>query len=48
MSPLTIFAMLESMLIHLQREFILRYEDLDNRLDPNRGVPRTAPFPPAS
>lgn len=23
-----------------KREFILRYEDLDNRLDPNRGVPR--------
>lgn len=25
---------------NLQREFILRYEDLDNRLDPNRGVTR--------
>jgi CCR4-NOT transcription complex subunit 2 len=24
----------------LQREFILRYEDLDNRLDPNRAVAR--------
>ena len=23
-----------------QREFILRYEDLDNRLDPNRSVAR--------
>lgn len=37
-----------AVLIQLQREFILRYEDLDNRLDPNRGVARTAPFPPAS
>ncbi|KAJ5232679.1 hypothetical protein N7468_005635 [Penicillium chermesinum] len=24
----------------VRREFILRYEDLDNRLDPNRGIPR--------
>ena len=26
----------------MQREFILRYEDLDNRLDPNRGLMRTS------
>lgn len=29
-----------SMLTMYQREFILRYEDLDNRLDPNRGLSR--------
>lgn len=28
------------MLTMYQREFILRYEDLDNRLDPNRGLSR--------
>jgi CCR4-NOT transcription complex subunit 2 len=27
-------------ILDLQREFILRYEDLDNRLDPNRAVAR--------
>lgn len=26
--------------IFFKREFILRYEDLDNRLDPNRGMAR--------
>lgn len=26
---------------YLQREFVLRYEDLDNRLDPSRGLTRT-------
>jgi CCR4-NOT transcription complex subunit 2 len=30
----------------IRREFILRYEDLDNRLDPNRGISRTVSFPP--
>ncbi|EED20620.1 NOT2 family protein [Talaromyces stipitatus ATCC 10500] len=29
----------------IRREFILRYEDLDNRLDPGRGIQRTG-FPP--
>lgn len=32
----------------MQREFILRYEDLDNRLDPGRGIARTVGFPPSS
>ncbi|BCR88064.1 uncharacterized protein ACHE_40628A [Aspergillus chevalieri] len=32
----------------IRREFILRYEDLDNRLDPGRGIARTAGFPPGS
>ncbi|KAL1885690.1 transcriptional regulator [Paecilomyces lecythidis] len=30
----------------IRREFILRYEDLDNRLDPNRSIARTVGFPP--
>ncbi|EAW13978.1 NOT2/NOT3/NOT5 family protein [Aspergillus clavatus NRRL 1] len=30
----------------IRREFILRYEDLDNRLDPNRGLTRPLGFPP--
>ncbi|CAG8279385.1 unnamed protein product [Penicillium salamii] len=29
----------------IRREFILRYEDLDNRLDPNRGVARPVGVP---
>lgn len=31
----------------LQREFILRYEDLDNRMDPNRSLARVG-FPHSS
>ncbi|KAL1982883.1 hypothetical protein VTN96DRAFT_811 [Rasamsonia emersonii] len=30
----------------VRREFILRYEDLDNRLDPNRNISRAVGFPP--
>ncbi|PCH05835.1 NOT2/NOT3/NOT5 [Penicillium occitanis (nom. inval.)] len=30
----------------IRREFILRYEDLDNRLDPGRGIQQRPGFPP--
>ncbi|KAL2012608.1 hypothetical protein VTN00DRAFT_133 [Thermoascus crustaceus] len=30
----------------VRREFILRYEDLDNRLDPSRSITRAVGFPP--